>query len=592
MKKKKLIFILSLLIIFFLAFAVFTGIKYKSQIRPSKDKAEKSSEKMEKILSKEQIRETKKDSIVIALNQEAEELVEEKPDAVESPGEVKKKAEVQTLRKVTDMPAETTGAISIEKSSNKTGDKIEVLPVEKKKALPVKKEETVLAEKPPVKTQKGADVLPDVRVTDAPLAIPAPETVGKAVTVLEDKIEALPVEKEKALPVKKEETVLAEKPLAKTQKVADVIPVVRVTDAPLAIPAPEIAGKTVTGLEEKIDVISSTEEMTMPPAEVKTAVKKRPVKVVRNRVALLPFDNLTEDKTALRHVMPFLIGRLEERGLEVVDEDNLNSLLCKERVRETGYVSKEIARKIREEFGAETVLAGAIISFSTQETPKFGILARLIDSNDGRILWADFASATGDDFITILGLGKLQTVFSLIPRVTDMLFADFKIEGLQKKAEPSYKIAVMPFLNNSDRKNAGIIAMYMFIIELLKNQKFEPIEYGNIRDIIVSLRIRNKGELNFNNINALSEPLSANGILVGIVDSYENGLDNASAPRVAITARLLDGRTGKILWYNSHELSGEENIVILDWGRIRAVHKVAYDVVANLVKKMGAAFWN
>ncbi len=527
MKKKKLIAILSLLIIF-LTFSIYAGKKYKAKVRPAEDKAEKSLEKMEKVLTIEPIKEIKKDSIVLSVKKEVEEPVEEKPDTIESPGVVKKKAEVQPLREGIDMPAETIAAISIEKPSKKIGDKIEALPVEKKIALPVDKVKAIPSEKPPIKIHKEADVLPDMGVTKAPLVIAATE----------------------------------------------------------------IAGKAVTGLGKKIEVIPSKEEITMPPNEVKTVVKKRSVKVVRNRVALLPFENLTDDKAALRHVMPFLIGRLEERGLEVVDEDNLSSLLCKERVRATGYVSKELARKIREEFGVETVLAGAIISFSTQETPRFGILARLINSSDGRILWAGFASATGDDFITILGLGKLQTIFGLIPKVTDMLFANFSIEGLQRKAEPSYKIAVMPFLNNSDHKNAGIITMYMFIIELLKNQRFEPIEYGNIRDLIISLRIRNQGELNFNNINALSEPLNANGILVGIVGSYENGLDNASPPKVAITARLLDGRTGKILWYNSHELSGEENIVILDWGRIRAVHRVAYDVVANLVKKMGAVLWN
>jgi TolB-like protein len=343
---------------------------------------------------------------------------------------------------------------------------------------------------------------------------------------------------------------------------------------------------------EKAEVQAIEEEIEKPVDKPKPILKEISSKEVKNRVALLTLENLSDNKNALKHVMPVLLGQLEKKGLEVVDEDSLNNFLCKERVRATGYVSKELAGKIKKEFKAKNIVAGSIISFSTGENPKFGILARLIDSSDGGILWADYASATGDDFVTIFGLGKVRTIFSLIPRVMDKLFASFSIEGLHREIEPSYRVAVMPFQNDSDFKNAGIIAMYMFTIELLKNQKFEPIEYGNIRNLIVSLRIRNRGDLNYKNISAFSEQLGASGILLGVVDNYKNGMAVSSSPKVGMSARLLDGRTNKILWYNSHQLSGEENIIVFDWGRIRSVHTVASKVASNLVKKMGTTKWH
>jgi TolB-like protein len=309
----------------------------------------------------------------------------------------------------------------------------------------------------------------------------------------------------------------------------------------------------------------------------------------REKIALFPLENLTDNREAMKYVVPVLIGQLEKRGLEIVDENSLNEFLCKERIRSTGYVSRELALKIREKFMAKGILAGSIISFSTESNPRFGLLVRLIDTSNGAVLWADHASATGSDFTTILGFGRLKTIFSLIPKVIEELFAAFSIEMLYRETDHNYKIAVMPFLNNSDFKNAGTIVTYMFLAELFKNGRFEPVEYGNIRKLIVDIKIREKGELDYNTLQRLSSSLEASGILIGVVDYYSHRKSSSLPPKVAITARLLDGRKNKIIWYNNQHMSGDDGIIALDWGRIRSVHTLANKVVSQLVKKMEKA---
>jgi TolB-like protein len=275
-----------------------------------------------------------------------------------------------------------------------------------------------------------------------------------------------------------------------------------------------------------------------------------------------------------------------------VDEDDLTSFVCNERVRFAGYVTRELSDKIRKKFNVSAILTGAIISFSTEEIPEFGILARIIDTSDGTILWADYSAATGDDFIAILELGRLKSVFSLIPKVIDMLFASFKAEELGREIKPLHRIAVMPFKNNSDFNNAGIIATYMFMIEILKGRQFMPIEYGATRDTIIKLGIRRKGDIGYENIGELSKELKARGILIGVVDNYSDGTASSRAPNVGITARLVDGGNNKILWYNSYQLSGDEHVIALDWGRIRSVHSVAYKAISALVKEMSKKKWH
>jgi TolB-like protein len=314
-------------------------------------------------------------------------------------------------------------------------------------------------------------------------------------------------------------------------------------------------------------------------------------KILQKKIALFPFLNFSNDKNALLNVMPELKIRLEDMGLEVVDWDKLSSFICKQRIRSTGFISKELAQRIRNKFAVDTILIGSIVSYIPSDNPQFGISARLIDSADGSILWADYASATGEDFTKILGLGKVTTIEELIAKVSDRLFSSFSTEPPYREIESTYTIAVMPFQNNSPYRNSGQIAMYLFLTELFKTQDFIPIEYGNIRKLIVDKRITHKGEMNFQNIKVLLDELGVDIILVGTVDAYSDGLETGTAPEVMISSRLLDTRQSKILWFNSFQLNGDDDVIVFDWGRLKSVDKVANRVASRLVKNMKAARW-
>ncbi|MEW6163126.1 MAG: hypothetical protein AB1606_07435 [Nitrospirota bacterium] len=311
----------------------------------------------------------------------------------------------------------------------------------------------------------------------------------------------------------------------------------------------------------------------------------------KTKIALFPFENFSEDKDALIHIMPVLKGRLEEKGLEVVDEDSLNKFLLRERVRSTGYISKDMAQKTGEELNVKAIFVGSVNSFYPKENPRFGLSARLINSSDGTILWADHASATGEDFTTILGLGRVKDLDKLILRVIDKLLASFTTTPPYKEIESTYKIAVMPFQNKSKIKDVGMIATYMFIVELFKNKKFIPLEYGEVRRLIVDLRIRGKGELDLRNTEAISKSLGVDGIVVGTVELYKEE-EGTLPPEAVISARLINARKERVLWYDSYQLNGDDRIIIFDFGKIRSVENVAYKVISRLVKGMGKAKWH
>ncbi|NOZ68328.1 MAG: hypothetical protein GXP46_03595 [Deferribacteres bacterium] len=295
---------------------------------------------------------------------------------------------------------------------------------------------------------------------------------------------------------------------------------------------------------------------------------------------MFPFANLTDSAAALKESMPVLVGRLEEKGYEVVGEDALYDMLCRKRIRYTGYVPAGLAREIKDGFGVSFILTGAVVSFSAGKNPQVGLLSRLIDASDGAVVWADYASVTGDDFAGILETGKIRTVQDLVPEAVDRLLASFSTSRSRKDA--AFRVAVLPFLNRSKFRNAGMISTYLLLVDMLKNSRFVPVEYGNVREVIVDRSIRSRGELDFEDMRALSRALNVEGIVVGTVERYSA----SDPPAVAVTVRLLDARNNRILWYNSHQLTGEDDIVVFDRGRIRTVDKVAYRAVSELVERM------
>ena len=311
----------------------------------------------------------------------------------------------------------------------------------------------------------------------------------------------------------------------------------------------------------------------------------------KERIALFPFENFSDDKDALTAVMPVLKSRLEAKGVEVLDDDSLCRFLLKERIRSTGYISKDMARKIGEELNVTSIMVGSVNSFVSGEKPRVGFSARLVNSSDGTILWANHASATGEDFTRILGLGTIKSINRLVSKVLDSLLSSFNLNPHHKEMESTYRIAVMPFQNKSKIRDAGMMATYMFLVQLYKSQRFEPIEYGDVRRYTVDLRIRSKGELDLQNTAALSKDLGVDGILVGTVESYSEGAGN-SPPEAAISARLIDAHKNRILWYDGHQYSGDEGVCMLEWGKIRSPENVADEVIARLVKEMGKIKWH
>ncbi len=419
--------------------------------------------------------------------------------------------------------------------------------------------------------------------------------VRKILYYLDSKDQRMELSEEVSDIEKNEDSVSKESSTRMAEVVDKVLAVLDSTEQKVAGQDPEISGIKSTSAIEIIDLEKEAvaesfdgQDKSVAPEKAEIAAPELQIKKHNERIALLLFDNFSGDHEALDVIMPLILKQLKGRDYDVIDYEEIEEYLCERRIRQSSFISKEVAMELVGDKMVKTAITGSVLTFSTDGNPKIGIVARRLDLRTGHIIWSDFVSLTGEDFTRVLGLGTINSMDMLIPNALNNLFATFENRSLKKDGNAKYKIAVLPFKNVSDHRHAGMIVTHLFQNELANNPMFDPVDYGDIKKSIVNLRVGRKGEVDYNSLKALSKSLGVDVVLTGTVEEYKAGQDYSLPPSVFISARLLDSKRSRIVWYENLQLDGDKNIIALDWGRLRSADKVAYGAVSGLVNNIKA----
>ncbi len=331
------------------------------------------------------------------------------------------------------------------------------------------------------------------------------------------------------------------------------------------------------------------------------------------RVALMPMDNLSGERKALEVVFPLARKALEEKGLQVIPDEKVEEFLARGRIRDVGQVCVRVAKGLGKELRADFIMVGSVDSFVPSDIPKIGLSARLVSASDGSVLWAKSLGLSGEDFTRPLGLGTIRSPEELARVAVDELFQSLTWEAsseplalkgpgiLGRLFGPSlraYKregfqisqikaIAVLPFENASRRREAGRVVANILVSELKNTWGINVIEPGEVRDRMISLRIRAMGEIELEGLKKLGEALGVDAIILGRVHAYDEGVERgATFPRVEISARALHTRTGQILWMARNSHSGEDFQIAMDWGKVRSVITLTQKTLREMLETL------
>ena len=125
---------------------------------------------------------------------------------------------------------------------------------------------------------------------------------------------------------------------------------------------------------------------------------------------------------------------------------------------------------------------------------------------------------------------------------------------LKKFLKPNFnpysisKIAILPLENYTSDEHAGGKIRSLLNIDLL-SRNIDIIEPGEVIIVLRELRIRSVSSITVKDIKKMGKILKVDALMMGSVGTFQvsQGI-SASYPEVSISLRLLDSKTGNIVW--------------------------------------------
>jgi hypothetical protein len=148
------------------------------------------------------------------------------------------------------------------------------------------------------------------------------------------------------------------------------------------------------------------------------------------------------------------------------------------------------------------------------------------------------------------------------------------------------RIAVVPFLNRSERKNAGEIVMLHFVNAFFERKDLFVIDPGGVRENLLDLRIIMRGGVSFNNAEVVAKSMHANIILAGEVFDYTDVLGTYGTPVVDFSVFLIDPQSRKIIWSSRSRNKGDDGVFFFDRGMVNSAGEMASQMSRLIVKNL------
>jgi TolB-like protein len=351
-----------------------------------------------------------------------------------------------------------------------------------------------------------------------------------------------------------------------------------------------------------------------------------PPSSLRDLIAVLPVDNLTGRQAPMRAVSQLLHTKLNERGFRLLDDEILKAFMKRYRVRHTGGVKSHVFRAVKEETGAEALLMTSLEVFHETDPPRVALFSRLVSSGERpEIAWMDGVGLSGDGSPGLLALGRIYDPQVLLDRAADCLVdslertfsqtgegvpaasrneineCDFRGEVTASSPEESgrrrhrpqsvfrsptidskkrYSVAVIPFLNLSERRNAGKILAFHFVDHMSQQDFLEVIEPGLVIEQLLKYRIVMEAGPSMANAEILSSPrsLGADLVLSGAVFDYQ---DSVGIPKVDFTVKVFEKTSREVVWSSRSHNDGSEGVFFFGLGRVRTAHRLASEMVGR-----------
>jgi TolB-like protein len=148
--------------------------------------------------------------------------------------------------------------------------------------------------------------------------------------------------------------------------------------------------------------------------------------------------------------------------------------------------------------------------------------------------------------------------------------------------------ALMPFENLSGREDQSEIFTRVFFAQLVATGAFDVVDPVRIDAAMDSLRIRATGSMTIDQLRAMADTLHVPYILLGsVLESATIHDPDGDIPSVGASLRLVEARTGKVVWAGVQFVSGGDHETVFGWGRVRSLETLVMRLSQEMLRDFG-----
>jgi TolB-like protein len=155
------------------------------------------------------------------------------------------------------------------------------------------------------------------------------------------------------------------------------------------------------------------------------------------------------------------------------------------------------------------------------------------------------------------------------------------IRGHGRKVLPT--IAVMPFLNETDRDNAGTLVATHLLTALHHSGRFLVVEPGLVRDRFLGFRFIRPEGLSVTDAELLARNMGVDLLLLGRVLDYN---ETGGVAQIGFSAALFERESRKVVWSATTSASGEDLVSVFGLGKIGTTSELARRMAESLVEAL------
>jgi hypothetical protein len=154
-------------------------------------------------------------------------------------------------------------------------------------------------------------------------------------------------------------------------------------------------------------------------------------------------------------------------------------------------------------------------------------------------------------------------------------------------AASARRYAVMPFLNDTGRRDAGDLVSLRFVAALAEAPGIEVVEPGVVREALLRTRLVQSDGVSLPQAALLRELLDADVVVTGRVAEWEDAVgEGGVAPYVAFTARGIDTRRSQVSWTATVGRRGDAGVFFFGAGRVHTANELASEEALGVIDRV------